>query len=248
MPKKLNLLGKKFNKLTVEKEDFSKKKSAWLCKCECGNFKIILTENLNSGNTKSCGCLKIKANKNKPKNFIHGEYKNPIYRNWINMKHRCHDPKNPRYKNYGGRGIKVCKEWLKIENFIKDMGMPPSAKHTIDRINNNGNYEPKNCRWATQQTQANNKRNTFKIEGISIFKWCKLHNLLEHRRVVHERCKAGWSIEKILNTPIQKQTKHQKNQKCYISGCNESVRSKNLCLKHYNKQYRELRKLNKKIV
>jgi hypothetical protein len=136
---------------------YNKKVRRFLCKCECGNEKIIHLTNLNNGSTKSCGCLnKLLVSK---RNKTHGDSTSQEYATWKRMKRRCDYEKGNRWEHYGGRGIKVCNRWLNsYENFLQDMGRKPSPQHSIDRINPDGNYEPSNCRWATSKQQANNKR------------------------------------------------------------------------------------------
>ena len=129
----------------------------FLCKCSCGIEKAVLLSQLRSGKSKSCGCYRI------DKRVKHGMSKTKIYRTWLNMIHRCNNPKVNYYCHYGGRGIKVCERWMKFENFYADMGEQPENTY-LDRINPNDNYQPSNCRWATWDEQCNNKRNTKYIE------------------------------------------------------------------------------------
>jgi len=162
MPKFIDLTGKKFNKLTpincVGKDKHGN--YLWLCKCDCGNEKIIPGNKIRNGNNKACGCLSKEGLKlGSLANITHGQTHAPIYNIWNGMNQRCGNPNNTSYKNYGGRGIKVCKRWLKFENFYKDVGDPPKGK-SLDRINNNEGYFPNNWRWATRKQQNNNKRNS----------------------------------------------------------------------------------------
>ena len=163
MSKPLDVVGQKFGRyLVIAKSDKRSKamKQMVLCRCDCGVEKEVVVSNLKSGSSKSCGCLK--AEKTGERRRKHGFSKTTMYHRYRHMIQRCYIPTNSEYRNYGGRGIKVCDRWLNsFENFYSDMGERPKGK-TLDRINVNGNYEPTNCRWATPTEQEQNKRNKIK--------------------------------------------------------------------------------------
>lgn len=153
----VDLYGKKFGRLTII-EPTEKRCGGfivWKCQCDCGKIAYVSSGNLCSGNTKSCGCLRKEQ---LPElRITHGMSNSSIYCCWRNMLQRCENPNHVGYKNYGGRGIKVCERWHTFENFLKDMEECPKGL-TIERKNNDGNYNSKNCIWATPKKQANNRR------------------------------------------------------------------------------------------
>lgn len=141
--------GDRFGRLTVLERIFERKpRREWLCRCDCGKTIGVQTGNLRRG-TESCLVCG---------NTTHGLYKTPEYRAWVRLRHRCKSADPRRYHYYGSRGIAVCERWNSFENFYADMGNQPSPRHSVDRIDNDGNYEPDNCRWATQSEQIRNRR------------------------------------------------------------------------------------------
>ncbi len=164
MPAIIDLTGKRFGRLTViEKSESKNGFASWLCECDCGEKCVVCGRALRIGKTKSCGCLRRETTAKTRKK--HGKKNSRLYRIWTAMKARCTNPQNKRYIHYGGRGIKVCSEWMNsFEAFYEwamENGYKPDAKRgecTIDRINNDGDYCPANCRWATTAEQNQNKR------------------------------------------------------------------------------------------
>jgi hypothetical protein len=165
MPRKLiDITGKRFGRLIVvdlAEHTGRNGRSLWLCRCDCGEQIVAHPENLRSGNTKSCGCLHREIDR--AFHLRHGDADRrngrvaTEYMSWAAMLARCNNPNNPAYYRYGGRGIRVCKRWQRYENFLADMGRRPQGL-SLDRINNDGDYKPSNCQWATRKQQANNRR------------------------------------------------------------------------------------------
>lgn len=193
MPEKIDLTGKVFGRLTVLREDKKHGKYiAWLCHCECGSDVAVVGYNLRSGHTKSCGCFhKERA---KAANTTHGLKKSKTYISWCNMISRCNNRRNDHYSDYGDRGIKVCDRWLKFENFLEDIGKKPTPKCEIDRVDNNGNYEPGNCQWVLSEQNSRNQRTSkwWYIDGI---RYLSLTDAAEttgiHYAKIHRRIKRG---------------------------------------------------------
>ncbi len=164
MPNFIDLTSKKFGRLTVLRvhtEKTVENKYRWVCQCECGEITYPSGSNLSSGTTKSCGDSKCSPRwiDYIPKPRIYKKYP-PEYTAWCNMRTRCFAVDAINYCDYGGRGIKICKRWNVYRNFISDMGKRPSKRHSLDRIDNDGDYKPSNCRWAIPKIQAYNRRTT----------------------------------------------------------------------------------------
>ena len=202
-----DLTGKKFNRLTVlSKCNYNNKygRCMWHCKCDCGKELDLCSNSLLKNNTKSCGCLKMEIIKNRF--ATHKESKTRLYFVWGAIKKRCYKQNNPGYKNYGGRGIKMCDEWkndyVKFRDWAKNNGYKENL--TIDRINNNGNYEPNNCRWVNRHIQNSNTRRThfitFNGEIHTMKEWSKILNI-KYSTLANRLLTYKWSIEKALSTP-----------------------------------------------
>lgn len=177
MRKTIDVSGVKFGRLTAIKYVSNGK---WSCDCSCGFVgKIVKTGSLRNGGVKSCGCLRVdRAIAQSKTNTKHGLCNTAEYSSWEHIKARCYDKKNRNYHNYGARGIGVCESWANsFLNFLSDMGCKPSQKHEIERINNNGDYEPGNCRWATRTDQMNNTRRcrfvTWNGKTQTVMQWAK---------------------------------------------------------------------------
>lgn len=174
------------------------------CRCECGVVKEYLLPRLRNGGTKSCGCLAREQAVINGNRTTHGGTGTAEYSTWTGMRERCNNSKSAAYAYYGGRGIKICERWQKFSNFLKDMGEKPSAEHSIDRINNNGNYEPGNCRWATVYQQARNRSNNVMVthngKTLCVSEWANKYNMKS--TLLNYRLRAGWEFEKAVSTAI----------------------------------------------
>lgn len=212
MSAKVDLTGRIFGRLKVEAEGEPKvftsgdRRRTFVCICECGNRVTVQANNLTSGNSNSCGCLKHEITT--VRSLRHGCARatgpTRTYGIWAKMKARCIDPSTTGYENYGARGIRVCDRWMDFVNFLSDMGECPVGL-SIDRIDVNGNYEPSNCRWATIDEQANNKRTTVWLEVDGQRKTAAQWNAFMgfKRATVHNRLSLGWSPEKAVTTPVR---------------------------------------------
>ena len=202
MPKLIDLTGQRFGRLVVVKraDNSADGRARWLCKCDCGQSKTVLGEHLKKGRTKSCGCAKSESSSKRFKK--HGGRNSKLYRIWSNMKDRCNNPDCKAYSDYGGRGIKVCKEWLDDFSAFQKWALANGYKEglTIDRKNNNKGYSPDNCRWVDRKIQGNNKRNcryiTYKGQRKTVAEWSEITGI-PHDTLLY-RLNHGWETERIL--------------------------------------------------
>lgn len=203
MPNFMDLSGQKFNSLLVIEHAGRNHigKHIYLCKCDCGKSVILRGEDVKSGNTKSCGCLRSKMVADK--NFKHGYAHTPMYNVWSSIKARCLNHNDKQYSDYGGRGITICESWMQYENFHDDMINTYKHGLSIERVDNNKGYGKENCIWADRITQANNKRRNrfmeYDGEKMTVSQMAKKYNI--HPSVLQSRLRVGWSVEKALTTP-----------------------------------------------
>ncbi len=198
------MLNQRFNRLTVIAETDRKwsNSTLYLCRCVCGNEVFTTKYKLLDGHTKSCGCFK-RENTSIVKSK-HRMTKTPEFKAWCEMRQRCYNAKLKTYHHYGGRGIKVCQRWLDaFQNFIDDMGARPTLKHSLDRIDVNGDYEPANCRWATSLQQNGNRRDTTKYlhkgEERSLTEIARMEGIQQQTLFYRVR-RVGLTIEQALTT------------------------------------------------
>lgn len=213
----VDLTGQKFGHLTViEYVGYENKKPKWKCLCECGKYVEVYSYNLLKGSATSCGCFRRGRGFGK---YKHGLYKDRIYFIYHSMKQRCLNKKCNQYKNYGARGITICSEWLGENGFVNFSNWAFENGYaddlSIDRIDNNGNYCPKNCRWTNMLTQANNTRHnrtvTYNGETHTYAEWEEILDNGVTQTDMSHRIKRGWNIERALLTP----KKHLKKAKKY---------------------------------
>lgn len=218
MSKLIDLTGQKFGRLTVIEraiwEESDNRCAKWLCQCQCGQTKVVSSVHLRNGNTRSCGCLsKELASERGQKSRIgqrslkHGDFGTKLYGVWAGMKRRCQNPNTKYYADYGGRGIEVCKPWQEYINF-KEWAIEAGYREglSIDRVDVDGDYCPENCRWIPLKEQNSNKRISIKLEykgrQYSIKEIARMTGL--KTRTIQERYKRGWSVEKIIQTKVDK--------------------------------------------
>lgn len=208
--------GTRFSRLVVLSHYNIGKTHWYVCRCDCGVEKPFRYLALRSGGTKSCGCLFREWTEQRKKVVKHGHArwygKTRTYAIWQGIVHRCENPSAHEAPHYRDRGIKLCERWRKFENFLADMGPRPSPDHSVDRINNNGNYEPGNCRWATRSQQARNTSRTVWLtangETRCLAEWAEILGI--SHITLRSRLNRGWSADKIVNTPLSLPHSHRR--------------------------------------
>lgn len=207
-----DIIGERFGRLVVmERAPVSSTgHSMWKCTCDCGKDTVCAGSRLWNGYTRSCGCLRHDTGvKNGRATLRHGMCGTPEYRSWLSMIQRCTNANSKVYTQHGARGIKVCARWRhSFENFYADMGLRPSDEHSLDRYpNNDGNYEPGNCRWATMQEQSRNRRTNVIITAFGktapLIEFVAIYDRASMTRYsrVRRRLSKGWDVERALTEP-----------------------------------------------
>jgi hypothetical protein len=217
-PNFIDLTGQRYSRLTVLREaqkpdTYQSAYVFWECRCDCGNVVVCSSGNLRSGNSKSCGCLKLEMHT--ARLTKHGGSYTPEFAIWNGMHKRCYSPAEPSYVNYGARGITICDRWREsFANFLADMGPLPSEHHSIDRINNDGPYSPENCRWATRKEQNNNTRRNhfldYNGQHLTIAQWADVTGLTVD--AIGLRVARGWTVERTLTAPLRITKAHRKTR------------------------------------
>lgn len=210
--KRIDLTGQRFGRLMVVRYAGRSrgKKNLWLCKCDCGNEKVVAVDKLHSGNTKSCGCLQREVHRKC--RMTHGKSDTKLYLVWREMITRTENQNAERYGIYGGRGISICGEWHNDFQLFYDWAIQNGYKEglTIDRIDVNGNYEPDNCRWITPYEQSRNLRKNVRItysgKTMILKDWAKEIGIDYHTLWQRIR-KSGWTVEEAFETPVGEQRK-----------------------------------------
>lgn len=203
-------IGQKIERWTILKIEPPKRLRRAFCRCTCGSEKWVLLITIANGKSKSCGCL---HREEMSKTFKkHGKWRSRAYHAWESIVQRCKNRNNKQFKNYGKRGIGVCDRWLSFENFYKDMGDPQKGM-SIDRVNNNGDYEPSNCRWATNKEQNRNKRTNVIIEYHGqkrcVQDWAEITGI--HANTIHQRMKKRWPLTAVFSKEKFKGGRFRKN-------------------------------------
>lgn len=195
-PRARNLTSETFGQLTAIRPTAERVKTSivWECRCRCGRLVYVAARYLSRLNTRSCGCVRSRR----------AERPGRERSIWIDMRNRCNNPNNKRFYRYGARGIRVCERWNNFKSFLKDMG-PCPARMSIERIDNDGDYTPENCRWATNREQArnmcSNRMIEFRGKTLCLVDWSIATGLSAD--VIYARLKMGWSVERSLTQPVR---------------------------------------------
>lgn len=211
MAKLIDLTGMRFGRLEViERVPYVTKGgnplTAYRCKCDCGNTKIVIAENLRKERVISCGCYKDENTAKRSK--THGMSKTRLYHIWGLMKKRCNDPHSINYERYGGRGITVCDEWQKSSDAFLEWALSHGYREdlTLDRIENDKGYSPENCRWATAKEQGRNQRTNRRLtmngETRTLSEWVEITGIND--ATIRSRLKRGWNVERALSEPVDR--------------------------------------------
>jgi hypothetical protein len=219
MPLTVDLTGRQFGRWTALHLLAPRKRSTmWMCMCNCPlrTQKAVSATSLVTGNSKSCGCLRSEVSTAMgPSREKHGFCKFKEYPVWKAMHDRCENPRNKRYADYGGKGIKVCDRWADFTLFLQDLGSRPGLRYSLDRWpNRDGNYEPGNVRWATDREQQNNRNNnrilTLHGRSQTLAEWSRELNISQ--RTLRTRLRSGWGDERVLLTPIKLMRNHPRHK------------------------------------
>lgn len=208
-----SLVGCRFGRLVVDEfAGIRNRHYYWRCQCDCGQKTMVDAGKLRSGHTQSCGCL---LNERRVESHTtHGHAKQGArsaeYGIWVSMRQRCNSESSSSYGRYGARGVKVCSRWGSFSVFLEDMGPRPSALHSIERINVNGDYEPSNCKWIESRLQARNRRESvivnYRNSQTQLSGLCESKGLNYH--AVWQRLhRLGWTVERAIDTPIREKTR-----------------------------------------
>lgn len=203
MAKVRNIIGRVFSDLTViSGGERRNRQNAWKCLCKCGNYHIVQTSCLMDKSVQSCGCRRVSAQ------YKHGGKGTQMYYTWNGIRNRCYNPKSVSYRLYGGAGVIMCDRWRNdFKAFLDDMGLPPSDRHSVDRINGAKIYSKETCKWSTQTEQVRNRsmtvRLTYKGETKPMAEWCEILGM-GYGTLKSRVFNYGWSIDEAFETPIRK--------------------------------------------